>query len=230
MKLMDRQTRQTAASYFDVDGTLVTTNLVHPTLFYLLNQPTPWATAKRVGRALMKAPAMGVAEMLDRRTFNEMLYSSYEGMSEDRLVTLAEEVFEKVIKVSLFPKARDLVQKNLDAGNEVVLVSGALDVIVDLLAEHLGATDVIANRLEMKNFVATGKLLKPVVAGPEKARLIRDHARGKGYDLDDCFAFSDSYSDVPMLSVVGHPAAVNPDKRLAMLAKAYSWPLFDLSS
>ncbi len=219
-----------AASYFDVDGTLITTNLIHPTLFYLLNQSTPVQTAKRVGRALLKAPAMSFAEMVDRRTFNELLYSSYEGMSEDRLVVLADEIFDTVIKVALFPKARDLVQKNLDSGNEVVLVSGALDFIVSKLADYLGATDVIANRLEMKDFKATGKLLKPVVAGPEKARLIRDHARSKGYDLDDCYAFSDSYSDVPMLSVVGHPAAVNPDKRLALMAKAYSWPLFDLTA
>lgn len=224
------ESKPIAASYFDVDGTLVTTNLVHPTLFYLLNQPTPLQTAKRIGRALLKAPAMGVAEMMDRRTFNEMLYGTYEGMSEDRLVVLAEEAFETIIKASLFPKARDLVQKNLDRGNEVVLISGALDFIVDQLAEYLGATDVIANRLEMKDAICTGKLLKPVVAGPEKARLIRNHARSKNYDLDDCFAFSDSYSDVPMLSVVGHPAAVNPDKRLALLAKAYSWPMFDLSA
>jgi phosphoserine phosphatase len=100
--------------------------------------------------------------------------------------------------------------------------------VIRHLARHLGATQVIANRLEMKDGIATGKLLRPVVAGPEKARIVRDHARARGYDLDECFAFSDSYSDVPMLSVVGHPAAVNPDKRLAMLAKAYSWPSFDL--
>jgi phosphoserine phosphatase len=88
---------------------------------------------------------------------------------------------------------------------------------------------VIANQLEMKDHVATGKLLRPVVAGPEKARLIRQHARSNGHDLDECFAFSDSYSDVPMLSVVGHPTAVNPDRRLALLAKAYSWPSFHLA-
>jgi phosphoserine phosphatase len=67
------------------------------------------------------------------------------------------------------------------------------------------------------------------VAGPEKARLLRQHARSGGHDLDDCYAFSDSYSDVPMLSVVGHPAAVNPDRRLSLLARAYSWPTFKLS-
>jgi phosphoserine phosphatase len=80
----------------------------------------------------------------------------------------------------------------------------------------------------MKDGMATGKLLKPVVAGPEKARLIREHARDRGHDLAECYAFSDSYSDLPMLSVVGHPAAVNPDARLKLLAKAYSWPSIDL--
>lgn len=217
-----------AACYFDVDGTLVTTNLVHPTLFYLMNQGTPVQSALRIGRALIGAPRMAVAELFDRRVFNELLFSAYAGMSEDRLLVLADEAFDKVLRPSLYPAARSLVEKSLSAGHEVVLVSGALDCILRKLAEHLGATDVIANRLEMKEGIATGKLLKPVVAGPEKARLVREHARDRGYDLADCFAFSDSYSDVPMLSVVGHPAAVNPDKRLALLARAYSWPSFDL--
>src|SRR5262245_46342881 len=216
------------ASYFDVDRTLVATNLVHPTLFYLINQATPLQTALRMGKALFKAPAMALSELADRRTFNELLYSSYQGMSEDRLLLLAEEVFEKVIRPSIFPSARELVKKNVERGHSVVLISGALDFIVEQLAEHLGAHEVIANRLEMKDKVATGKLLKPVVAGPEKARLIREHARKNDHDLDECYAFSDSYSDLPMLSVVGHPAAVNPDPRLALLAKAYSWPRFDL--
>jgi HAD superfamily hydrolase (TIGR01490 family) len=217
------------ASYFDVDGTLVSTNLVHPTLYYLMNQGTPVQSALRLGRALLGAPRMAWAEMLDRRTFNELLFGTYAGMSDDRLELLGEEVFENVMRPSLYPFARSLVDKSLAAGHEVVFVSGALECVIRHLARHLGATSVIANRLEMKDGIATGKLLRPIVAGPEKARIVRDHARSKGYQLDDCFAFSDSYSDVPMLSVVGHPAAVNPDKRLALLAKAYSWPSFDLT-
>jgi HAD superfamily hydrolase (TIGR01490 family) len=218
-----------AASYFDVDGTLVSTNLIQPTLYYLMNQGTPWQTLGRLGRALARAPAMALAELADRRTFNELLYSSYQGMSEDRVLLLAEEVFADVIRPSVYPGARDLVRRARDGGRKVVFISGALDCIVEQLAKHLGADSVIANRLEMKDHVATGKLLRPVVAGPEKARLIREHARAQGHDLDECYAFSDSYSDVPMLSVVGHPAAVNPDRRLALLAKAYSWPSFDLA-
>lgn len=219
-----------AASYFDVDGTLVTTNLVHPTLFYLMNQPTPLHSFAKVGRALLKAPWMALAELKDRRLFNEMLFSSFEGVSEDRFLLLAEETFEKVMKPKLYPGARDLVQTSLDKGHDVVLVSGALDFLMVYLKDYLGATGVIANKLEIKDRFATGKLLRPVVAGPEKARLIREHARAAGHDLDECFAYSDSYSDVPMLSVVGNPAAVNPDRRLTLLAEAYHWPIIHLAA
>jgi len=219
-----------AASYFDVDGTLVTTNLVHPTLFYMLNQPTPLHSFAKLGRALIKAPWMAAAEVQDRRLFNELLFSSFEGVSEDRLLLLAEEAFDKVLKPKLYPRAKELVQTSLDKGHDVVLVSGALDFLMKYFADHLGATHVIANKLEIKDRFATGKLLRPVVAGPEKARLIREHARAYGHNLDECFAYSGSYSDVPMLSVVGHPAAVNPDRKLAILARTYHWPIIDLAA
>jgi HAD superfamily hydrolase (TIGR01490 family) len=219
-----------AASYFDVDGTLVSTNLVHPTFFYLLNQGTPLHSAAKLGRALTKAPWMALAELQDRRLFNELLFSAYEGMSQDRLLSLAQEAFDTVIKPRIYPAAKDFVKASLDKGHDVVLVSGALDFLMDILAEHLGATDVIANRLEIKDRHATGKLLRPVVAGPEKARIVRDHARSKGHDLDECFAYSDSYSDVPMLSIVGYPAAINPDRKLTRLAQAYHWPIIRLES
>lgn len=216
------------ASYFDVDGTLVATNLVHPTLFYMMRQPTPLHSLARLGKAVARAPWMALAELQDRRLFNEMLFSSFGGMSEDRLYTLAEEAFETVLKPNLFPGARDLIRSCRDKGHDVVLVSGALDFLMQILADHLGATSVIANKLEMKDRYATGKLMRPVVAGPEKARLIRDHAHEKGHDLDECFAYSDSYSDVPMLSIVGYPAAVNPDRKLRLLASTYHWPILDL--
>lgn len=216
------------ASYFDVDGTLVRTNLVHPTLFYLMNQETPVHTLGRLFRAALKGPQMALAEMKDRRLFNELLFSVYEGMSRDRLLCLADEAFDKVIKPALFPNAKELVATCRDQGHDVVLVSGALDFLMERLRDHLGATAVIANRLETKDGFATGRLLRPVVAGPEKARLVREHAKAHGHDLDHCFAYSDSYSDVPMLSVVGHPACVNPDLRLLRLARAYGWPVVRL--
>lgn len=219
-----------AASYFDVDGTLVSINLIDPTLFYLLNQATPMQSARRFARAAIKAPAMALAELVDRRTFNELLFSAYGGMSEDRLLLLATELFERRLKPALYAQSLDLVQRCRRAGHQIVLVSGMPDFVLAPLAAHLGGCDVICNRLEMKSGIATGKLLMPVIAGPEKARQVRAHARQHHHELDDCHAYSDSYSDVPMLSVVGHPTAVNPSPRLAMLARAYSWPTFRLSN
>lgn len=216
------------AAYFDVDGTLVRTNLVQPTVFYLLNQQTPAQSASRVLRAALRAPQMALAEMRDRRTFNELLYSTYEGISRDRLLLLSEECFDTVVRPALFPNARALVKRCRDEGQEVILVSGALDFVLEHLVAYLGASSLIANRLEFKDNYATGRLLRPIVAGPEKARLIRDHAKEAGHDLAHCYAYSDSYSDVPMLSVVGHPAAVNPDGKLRRLAKAYGWPVLSL--
>ena len=217
-----------AASYFDVDGTLVRTNLIHPTLFYLTHQRSPMRSLQKLARAALRTPQMVWAELQDRRLFNEALFTSYEGISQDRLYLLADDAFDSVLKKAVFPHARDLVSRCRDEGHDVVLVSGALDFLMKRLADHLGATHVIANRLEIKDGYATGRLLRPVVAGPEKARLIRDHARAHGHNLDDCFGYSDSYSDVPMLSVVGHPAAVNPDGKLERLARTYGWPVLQL--
>jgi hypothetical protein len=100
-----------AACYFDVDGTLVRTNLIQPSLYYFLNQGTPVQTAMRLGRALVQAPSMMLAELRDRRVFNELLYSAYAGMSEDRLLLLSEEVFDDVLRPALFPQARALSRR-----------------------------------------------------------------------------------------------------------------------
>jgi len=217
-----------AACYFDVDGTLVRTNLVHPTLYYLLNQANPQRTLGKVMGALLRAPRLIAAELQDRRLFNEELYALYKGTSEDRLLTLADDAYEKVLKPAIFAGARELVATCKDKGHAVVIISGALDFLMARLAKELGADDVIANRLEFLDGLATGRMLPPVVAGPTKALLVRDHARDHGHDLDECFAYSDSYSDVPMLSVVGHPAAVNPDRALDRLARSYQWPVVHL--
>jgi HAD superfamily hydrolase (TIGR01490 family) len=216
------------AAYFDVDGTLVGTNLVHPTVMYLANQANPYESVKRIGKAVLQAPIMLAAEMRDRRLFNEMLFAHYQGMSEDRLRFLAEEVFEAMVKPRIFRGTPALLESCKRAGFRVVLVTGALDVTIAPLARYLGVADAITNRLEMKNGYATGKLLRPVVAGPGKARILADDAREHGDDLAECQAYSDSFSDVPMLSVVGHPQCINPDPKLARLARAYHWPILDI--
>lgn len=217
-------------AYFDVDGTLVKTNLLHPTVMVLANQATPAQSLGRLGRALLDGPRMAIAEMSDRRRFNEMLFMHYKGVTEDRMAVLSEEMFDSMLKPRLFAGSKDLVQKCKDAGQRVVLITGNIDTIIAPLARFLGADHVIANRLEFKDRIATGRLLRPVVAGPTKARIMVEDAREVGHDLANCHAYSDSFSDVPMLSVVGHPNCVMPDKKLAQLARAYSWPILDVQT
>jgi HAD superfamily hydrolase (TIGR01490 family) len=218
------------SAYFDVDGTLVTTDLLGPSVRFLANQATPAASLRRVGRALLDAPRMAWAETMDRGLFNEALFSHYRGISHNRMMVLAQEIYADLIRPALFPGARDLIHRCRQAGLRVVLITGSLDYTTRLLADDIGADHWIANRLEMKDGVATGKLMRPVVAGPAKANLIVDDARSVGHDLGECHAYSDSNSDVPMLSVVGHPSCINPDRKLLRLARSNHWPILDIST
>jgi HAD superfamily hydrolase (TIGR01490 family) len=217
-----------AASYFDVDGTLTRTNLFDGLWFYLMNQSNPFKGLGRVAKTVASIPAYFAVDQVDRSTFNEMLFRGYEGMTEDRLLDLSDEVFETVLRPALYKDGISLVKRAKASGHRIVLLSGSPDFLLQRLGKMLEADDVIGNRLHMRDGRATGKLMPPIVAGPEKAKIIKDHAKHYGFDLDDCAAYSDSMSDVPMLSVVGRPAAVNPDFRLRAMAKTHRWPVLDL--
>lgn len=217
------------ASYFDVNGTLLRATLVEPTVYYLRNLGTPLKSARMLVGALRRAPGMLFAELRDRQRFNEVLYSCYAGLSEDRLVVLAEELYEEVLRPALFAGARELVAEAQQEGREVVLVSGALEPMLRPLAAELGVSRVIANRLEMQGGYATGRLEGAVVAGRVKGELVRRDAAAHGHALEACAAFGDSYSDLAMLSAVGRPSAVNPDARLRRAASARDWPVLELT-
>jgi len=218
-----------SAAFYDVDGTLIRINIVHAFAFYASRHPSVIDSAKRTVKTAFSVPVFWAADKLSRKWFNEIFYRSYQGASEDRLVVLAEELFEDVIKPNIYPRAADLIAESRRAGCRQVIVSGALDFTMRPLARYLGVDDFIANRLEFKDGYATGKLKKPFVAGATKAQIMRDYARAHEVDLAESWAYTDSYSDYPMLAVVGHPTAVNPDIRLRSVARSYDWPVLDLS-
>jgi HAD superfamily hydrolase (TIGR01490 family) len=218
------------AAFYDVDGTLIRGNIVHAFAWYAANQPTLWGSAVKTISTVLSVPVFAVSDKLSRKLFNELFYGYYKGQSEDRLWILSEELFEKVIRKSLREGAPDLVDQAKRAGLVPVLVSGGLDFTVWPLARHLGIEHVIANRLEFVRGYATGQLRKPLVAGATKAHVMRELARELGVDLAASYAYTDSYSDYAMLSVVGYPTAVNPDLRLRTVARSYDWPVLDLGS
>jgi HAD superfamily hydrolase (TIGR01490 family) len=213
------------AAFFDVDGTLVRTNIVHAFAFYAMNQGTIAGTAWKTAKTLLSIPLFMATDRVNRKVFNELFYSYYEGQSEDRLETLAEELFEDVLRPAIFKGTARLIEESRRAGCRIVLVTGALDFTVRHLARHLGADDVIANRMRFVQGFATGRVIPPIIEGAHKALVIRDYCVKEGVALEKSFAYSDSFSDYPMLAVVGHPAAVNPDARLARVARAYEWPI-----
>jgi HAD superfamily hydrolase (TIGR01490 family) len=213
------------AAFFDVDGTLVRTNIVHAFAFYAMNQGSILGTAWQTARTVLSIPLFMAADRLNRKTFNELFYSYYRGQSEDRLFTLADELFEDVLRPAIYAGTPRLLEGVRRAGCRVVFVTGALDFTVRRLAEHLGADDLVANRMRFVNGVATGSVIPPIIEGAHKAQAIRDYCVKHGLALERSFAYSDSFSDYPMLAVVGHPAAVNPDPRLAGVARAYEWPI-----
>jgi HAD superfamily hydrolase (TIGR01490 family) len=218
-----------SAAFYDVDGTLIRTNIVHAFAFYAQRQPSLMTSARRTVETALSVPVLWAADKISRKWFNEVFYRSYQGASEDRLVLLAEELFEEIIEPNIFPRARDLIEESRRSGCRQVIVTGALDFTIRPLARYLGVDDLIANRLEFHQGYATGKLRKPFIAGASKAQIMRDYARAHSVDLAESWAYSDSFSDFPMLAVVGHPTAVNPDLRLRSIARSYDWPVLDLS-
>lgn len=216
------------AAFFDIDGTLISTNVVHAYGYYALNEGSVTGILARSAKTLASIPVFSALNLVDRKIFNEFFYRSYEGLTEDRLLTLAEDMFEDVIQPAIFPKAQDLIDQARRAGCKVVLVTGALDFTMRPLARHLGADDLIANRMQFVGGKATGKVIPPIIEGANKANVIREYCETQGVSLMKSHAYSDSASDYAMLTVVGRPTAVNPDLRLRALARSYNWPILDV--
>ncbi|HEY4178102.1 MAG TPA: HAD family hydrolase [Kofleriaceae bacterium] len=217
-----------SAAFYDVDGTLIKINIVHTFAYYAGRHASLAQSAINTLKTAVSIPMFWAADKLSRKYFNEIFYRSYEGQSEDRLVTLSEELFEDVIKPNIYPRAKDLIEESRRAGCRQVLLSGALDFTMRPLARYLGVDDLIANQLEFVDNYATGKLKKPFIAGASKADVMRAYSKEHGIDLSESWAYSDSFSDYAMLAVVGHPTACNPDMRLRAMAKSYDWPILDL--
>ncbi len=219
---------QQAAAFYDMDGTLVSTNLVHSFLFVARNEPSLPRSLFKSAVGVAKIPAFAAVDQVSRFKFNEMLYAGYAGIFKDRLLEFAEEHFEQVLKPNIFPGTYELVDNARKKGLRQVIISGSLDIMVRPLARHLGIEDIITNRLEFEDEVATGQLIKPIVAGAHKARIIQQYAQDHSIDLLESYGFSDSFSDYSMLSVVGRPAVVNPDRKLRRSAEELNWPILDL--
>ena len=130
------------------------------------------------------------------------------------LKELAEEIFEEVIQNKVWPGTRAMAQSHLDEGQRVWLVTAAPVELATIIAKKLGLTGALGTVAEHVDGAYTGRLVGDLLHGPAKAEAVRALADREGLELERCSAYSDSANDIPMLSLVGFPCAINPDARL----------------
>ncbi len=217
-----------AAAFYDLDGTLLSTNLVHTFAFYARNDQGILRSLGRTAATFLGIPLFLATDVYSRKVFNDLFFKWYRNQSEDRLRYLSQDLFDDVIKPSIYPGTTELLDKSRSLGLRQVVVTGALDISIQPLLRHLGIEEYVANRLEFVDSVATGRLVPPIMASATKASWIRTYAERESISLSECFCYADSMSDLPMLSMVGHPTATNPDLRLRSTALRHDWPILSL--
>ena len=216
------------AAFYDLDGTLLSCNLVNMHAYYARNDRSMLKSVYQFTKVVLSVPFYFGLDLYSRSLFNKFSFRAYRGMHRDRLIGLSDDLFEVTLKPSIFRQAEALIATTRELGYRNVLVTGTLDFQVRPIALHFGIDEVICNRLEFRNHVATGHVLPPLLAENEKARSIREYAAQEGIDLAESCAFSDSSADLPMLSSVGHPVATNPTRRLRRVALEKNWPILEL--
>lgn len=153
----------------------------------------------------------------------ETALSFVKGHSVEDVTALGEEIFDEYMADKIWPGTRALAQMHLDAERQVWLVTAAPIEIASVIADRLGLTGALGTVSETRDGFYTGRLVGELLHGEAKAEAVRGLAARENLDLADCSAYSDSSNDIPMLSLVGDPVAVNPDTRLRRHAREHGW-------
>ncbi len=214
-------------AFFDVDGTLVSTTIVH---CYVWLRTSSLSRIQKLFWTIGFLPKVIYYLILDRISrpqFNRVFYRNYRGMNADTLKTSASDMFENYLKHKIYPEAITQIQEHKEQGHQVVLLTGSLDFIVSPIAEFFGAESVLAPALVEQDGKFTGELTSEPLIGEQKAIAMKKFSEQTEIPLDICYAYSDSQSDLPMLNAVGKPVAVNPSKGLRKQALEANWEIHE---
>ena len=217
-----------AAAFFDLDNTVMR----GATVFHLargLYRRKFFSTRALVGAAYKQAyfRIMGVEDPRHLAEARAHALDFIKGHSVSELQALGEEIWEDGMADRIWPGTNALAQRHLARGERVWLVTAAPIEMASLIASRLGLTGALGTVAEQKDGLYTGALVGEMLHGPAKATAVRELAAREGLDLSRCSAYSDSHNDVPMLSLVGFPCAVNPDSKLREHARAQGWAIRD---
>ena len=218
----------TAAAFFDVDNTV----MQGASIFHLARglHRRKFFTTRDILSAAWKQAYFRIVGVEDPEHVAEARASALafiKGHPVAELEALGEEIFDEAMAHRIWPGTRALAQLHLDQGQRVWLVTAAPVEIANIIARRLGLTGALGTVSEHVDGVYTGQLVGDLLHGPAKAEAVKALAEREGLDLSRCSAYSDSYNDLPMLSLVGDPCAINPDSKLRDHAKAQGWRIRD---
>jgi HAD superfamily hydrolase (TIGR01490 family) len=213
-----------AAAFFDLDRTLISgSSAVYFGIAAWRNKLIPGRDLLGdAGNALMFKLVGATDEKSE--AVRDRILQAVEGAQQEELIALNEEVVPRVLE-RVRPESRGLIDMHHEAGRDCWIVSASPIELVDPLASALGMEGAIATRSEVVDGRYTGRLDGPFVYGDGKAEAIEKLSAERGYDLRLSYSYSDSASDLPMMEMVGHPVAVNPDRPLEAVAHQRGWPV-----
>ena len=217
-----RKGRNDVLAVFDVDGTLVETNVVEYFLWMRLRAQPVDEWPAFMAQMLRAAPRWLYLERRSRAEFQRSFYREYDGLDYEVMKGLGREALDAVTLRRIYPEGMRRIREHKRAGHRVLLLTGALDVVVEPLAELLDV-EVDCAHLLVKEGRLTGDLQAPPPAGEARGTLLEEYAARNGIVLSESFAYADSLSDLGMLELVGTPVAVNPDARLSQVAGQRGW-------
>ncbi|CAM3386510.1 HAD-IB family hydrolase [Mycobacterium frederiksbergense] len=218
----------TAAAFFDVDNTLVHgSSLVHFARGLAARKYFTYGDILGIVYAQAKFQFTGKENSDDVAEGKQKALAFIEGRSTAELVELGEEIYDEIIADKIWPGTRALAQMHLDAGQQVWLVTATPFELADTIARRLGLTGALGTIAESVDGVFTGRLVGDILHGAGKAHAVRSLAIREGLNLRRCAAYSDSFNDVPMLSLVGTAVAINPDAALRDVARERGWEIRD---
>nr|WP_228500507.1 HAD-IB family hydrolase [Nocardioides agariphilus] len=217
-----------AAAFFDVDNTL----MQGASIFHLARglYRRRFFTTREIASAAWKQAKFRIVGSEDPDHVADAQASALafiEGHTVLELEQLGEEIFDEAMAARIWPGTRALAQLHLDQGQRVWLVTAAPVEIAGIIARRLGLTGALGTVAEHVDGVYTGRLVGGMLHGPAKAEAVAALAEREGLDLARCSAYSDSANDLPMLSIVGHAFAINPDVRLRAHARREGWRVYD---
>ena len=214
-----------AVAFFDVDGTLLKSTIVHYYIWMRSAQAPFLLKHLWLVGFLPKIVYYLILDRISRPRFNEVFYRNYRGMPVTETQRLSTEMFEAYLRPKIFPAAMSQIQEHKAQGIAVVFVT--LDFIVQPIADYLAIDSVLAPQLGEREGQFTGELTTAPLIGEKKAKAVQAYAEQHGISLEASYAYGDSQSDLPMLECVGNPVVVNPGKALREKALSSGWEMHE---